>query len=201
MTTGIVFIILAATKFVDGAWVIAVAIPLLVYMFHQIHEHYKLVANSLTIEDVNTADMADIANVAIVPIGDVHRGTLRALKYAQRFADDVRAVAIATTPAMHKRIEKRWELFPELTGNIELIVIDYDFRDILTPLVDYIERVNHEEFPNQLITIVIPEFIPASFAAKWLHNQTAGLLQSRLLSEEDDIIVIDVPYHIAPGTQ
>jgi hypothetical protein len=123
---------------------------------------------------------------------------LRALKYAQRFADDVRAVAIATSPEMHNRIEKRWGLFPELTEGIKLIVIDYDFRDVLTPLVEYIERVNHEEFPEQLITIVIPEFIPASTAAKWLHNQTAGLLQSRLLSAEDDIIVIDVPYHIAP---
>lgn len=198
ITTGVVFIILVATKFVDGAWVVALAIPILVYMFHEINEHYKLVSNSLTLEDVDTKDLADIANVAIVPIGDVHRGTLRALKYAQRFADDVRAVAIATKPSMRKRIEKRWEMFPELTDGIQLIVIDYDFRDILTPLTDYIEAVNHEEFPGQLITIVIPEFIPASNTAKWLHNQTASLLQSRLLSEEDDIIVIDVPYHIAP---
>ncbi len=198
ITTGIVFIILLATKFVDGAWIIALAIPALVYMFYKIHEHYKLVAQSLTIEQVTASDISDIANVAIVPIGDIHRGTLRALKYAHRFADDVRAVAIATNPAMHKRIDKRWEQFPELTEGVKLVIIDYDFRDILTPLVDYIEYVNHEEFPDQLITIVIPEFIPSSTAAKWLHNQTADLLQNRLLSVEDDIIVIDVPYHIAP---
>ena len=132
-----------------------------------------------------------------MPIGDVHRGTLRALKYAQRIADEVRAVAIATTPDMHERIEQRWQRFPELTDNIKLVVIDYDFRDILTPLVEYIEQVNHDEFSHQLITIVIPEFIPEAEPAKLLHNQTAILLQRRLLSRED-IVVIDVPYHIRP---
>lgn len=177
---------------------VALAIPLLVFMFYKIHEHYKLVSHSLTIEEVEVSDLADIANVAIVPIGDVHRGTLRALKYAQRLATDVRAVAIATSPEMHQRIDKRWQHFPELTEGVQLVVIDYDFRDILTPLVNYIEQVNHDEFPNEMITIVIPEFIPSSTAAKWLHNQTADLLHNRLLSADDDIIVIDVPYHIAP---
>jgi hypothetical protein len=75
-------------------------------------------------------------------------------------------------------------------------VIDYDFRDILTPLVDYIERVNHEEFPDRLITIVIPEFVVSSTLAQVLHNQTANLLR-RQLHARQDIIMIDVPYHIS----
>jgi hypothetical protein len=61
--------------------------------------------------------------------------------------------------------------------------------------VEYIERVNHEEFPGQLITVVIPEFIPAERAAQLLHNQTARLLRHRLRHRED-IVVIDVPYHL-----
>lgn len=195
ITTGVVFIILTATKFVDGAWVILLAIPILVYMFHKIHQHYDAVAESLTTEALVDEDIIDIANVAVIPIADIHRGTLRALKYAQRFADDVRAVAIATTPAMRKRIEARWEMFPNLTTDAKLIVIDYDYRDILVPLVDYIENVSHEEYPKQLITVVIPEFIPEHSAAKWLHNQTASLLQNRLLAQ-DNVILIDVPYHI-----
>lgn len=197
ITTGVVFIILTATKFVDGAWIVAVAIPMLVFMFHKINQHYKVVAKALSTEDLSDNDMLDIGNVAIVPIGDVHRGTLRALKYAQRIADEVRAVAIATTPAIHERIEQRWAKFPELTENIELIIIDYDFRDILVPLVDYIDRVNQKEFPDELITIVIPEFIPEEPLAKMLHNQTADLLQNRLLSRAE-VVVIDVPYHIQP---
>ena len=74
-------------------------------------------------------------------------------------------------------------------------MIDYDFRDILEPLVEYIERVNTEEFPHQKITIVIPEFIATSAMARVLHNQTAGLLRKRLRNQED-LVIIDVPYHI-----
>jgi hypothetical protein len=135
--------------------------------------------------------------VAIVPIADVHRGTLRALQYAKRIAGDVRAVSVATSPEARERIERRWARFPQLTEGIKLVIIDYDYRDILTPLVDYIVGVNHGEFPGQLLTVVIPEFIPLQSAAGVLHNQTANILRRRLRTQED-VIVIDVPYHILP---
>jgi amino acid transporter len=195
VTTGIVFVILVATKFIDGAWIIAVAIPLLVYMFYRIHQHYEHVAHALSTVGLKEDGLADIANVAVVPIADVHRGTLRALKYAKRIAGDVRAVAVATSPEMHKRIEERWKNFPLVTQDIQLVILDYDFRDILTPLVDYIEDVHHKEFEHELMTVVIPEFIAEEGAARFLHNQTANLLQDRLLACEN-IVVIDVPYHI-----
>jgi len=195
-TTGMVFIILVATKFVDGAWIVALAIPLLVFAFHKINNHYQSVAQALSTKTFSEADLLDVANVVIVPIGDVHRGTLRALQYAKRIATDVRAVCIATKPEMRERVERRWSRFPKLTAGIELIIIDYDYRDILTPLVDYIEKVNQNEFSGWLITVVIPEFVPADSFARVLHNQTANLMRTRL-RECEDVIVIDVPYHIA----
>ena len=90
---------------------------------------------------------------------------------------------------------RRWNRFSELTGDVELILVEYDFRDILEPLVEYIEHVNNVEYPGQLITIVIPEFVPTSAAANLLHNQTANILRFRLRGQPD-IVVIDVPYHI-----
>ena len=195
-TTGMVFIILVATKFVDGAWIVALAIPLLVFAFHKINNHYQSVAQALSTKTFSEADLLDVANVVIVPIGDVHRGTLRALQYAKRIATDVRAVCIATKPEMRERVERRWSRFPKLTAGIELIIIDYDYRDILTPLVDYIEKVNQNEFSGWLITAVIPEFVSADSFARVLHNQTANLMRTRL-RECEDVIVIDVPYHIA----
>lgn len=197
ITTGVVLCILIATKFTEGAWLVAVAIPALVYMFHKIHRHYDDVAEALTTEDFDEADLREVANVAVVPIADVHRGTLRALQYAKRISSDVRAVCVVTSPEMHERLLRRWDRFPKLTEGIELVLIDYDYRDVLTPLVDYIERVNHEEFQEHLITVVIPEFVPLEAPARLLHNQTANILRSRLHSKED-IVVIDVPYHIVP---
>ncbi len=198
ITTGIVFMILLATKFVDGAWIVALTIPMLFYMFHKIHEHYEHVAVSLTTEDFDEADLVDVANVVIVPIADVHRGTLRALQYARRIADDVRAVCVATTPAMRERVERRWARFPKLTQGINLVMIDYDFRDILTPLTAYIEEVNRNEFTDHLVTVVIPEFVSSSVLTQVLHNQTANLMRRQLRARQD-IIVIDVPYYISPN--
>jgi hypothetical protein len=198
VSTGTVFVILTATKFVDGAWLVALAIPLLVYLFHRIHKHYEVVACTLSTEAFSEDDLVEVANVAIVPIADVHRGTLRALQYARRIATDVRAVCIATTPAMRERVESRWARFPRLTENIELVIIDYDFRNILAPLVDYIEDVYLYEFSDQMVTVVIPAFVPKEGYASVLHNQTANLLRRELRAKEE-VIVIDVPYLI-PAT-
>lgn len=195
VTTGVVLIVLMATKFMEGAWIIVITIPLLVLLLRSIKAHYVGVAEALRTRTLQKADLIRIADIAIVPIADVHRGTLRALKYAKRISSNVRAVCIITNPEQKERIEQRWARFPELTQGIELVLIDYDYRDVLEPLIDYIERVNRREFPGQLTTIVIPEFIPTSFAANLLHNQTANLLRLRLRALEE-VVVIDVPYHI-----
>ena len=200
ITTGLVFVILTATKFLDGAWIVAVAIPLFVFTFDRINKHYQLVSQTLSTRGFGEEDLLDVADVVIVPMADVHRGTLRALQYAKRIATDVRAVCIATTPEAHERVARRWTRFPKLTAGIELIIIDYDYRDILTPLVDYIETVNHDEFPGQLITVVIPEFVPSDVYAQVLHNQTANLMRRHLRTREE-VIVIDVPYHILAASK
>ncbi|MCZ7543313.1 MAG: APC family permease [Anaerolineae bacterium] len=197
ITTGIVFVILTATKFVDGAWLVALAIPLLVLLFHRIHRHYELVAAALSTERFYEENLTEIADVVIVPISDIHRGTLRALQYAKRISKNVRAVCIASRPGKHERVEQRWARFPRLTEGIDLRIIDYDYRDILTPLVEYIEYVNTVEFKDCLTTIVIPEFIAQDGPARLLHNQTASFLRRRLRSQED-IVIIEVPYHIPP---
>jgi hypothetical protein len=133
--------------------------------------------------------------VVIVPIADVHRGVLRALKYAKRLSKDVRAVSVVTSTEQRERMTERWNRFPELTGDEQLIFIEYDYRNILEPLIEYIEHVNDVEFPGQLTTVIIPEFVPESLSEQLLHNQTANLLRLRL-RQHQDIVVIDVPYHV-----
>ncbi|MFO7663445.1 MAG: hypothetical protein R6X18_12745, partial [Chloroflexota bacterium] len=197
IVTAIVLVILIFTKFLEGAWVVVVAIPLLVLLFRMVNRHYQDVAVSLSTRDLSVGDLAEIANVVIVPVGDIHRGTLRALQYAQRISSNVRALAICTSDEMHERVERRWTRFPEVTMPVQLVCIDYDYRDVIEPIVDYIESVNQEEFPDQIITVVIPEFIPEEYLAQFMHNQTANILRRRLRHHED-IVIIDVPYHIHP---
>ncbi len=194
-TTTAVLLILVATKFIEGAWIIVVAIPVLVYAFLAVHRHYERVAAALRTRDLGMDDLSPVADVVIVAMADVHRGTLRALRYARRIATDVRAVCITTSPEMKERLIRRWNRFDDITHDIKLICIDYDYRDILTPLVDYILHVNHDEFPDHLTTVVIPEFIAEEGWEQLLHNQTANSLR-RALHRHEDIVVIDLPFHI-----
>jgi amino acid transporter len=193
--TFLVFIVLVSTKFHEGAWIVVLIIPLLIFMFHSIHQHYDRVSRALSTSDLKAEQLSEVADVVIVPIADVHRGTLRALMYARRLSADVRALCVTTSPEMKERLLKRWERFSNVTEGITLITLDYDYRDILTPIVSYIERVNSEEFPDQLTTVVVPAFVPTHQVGGFLHNQTASRLRTELRRYKD-IVIIDVPFHI-----
>ena len=197
LTTSIVFVVLVVTKFVEGAWIIVIVIPLIIMMFYRINRHYDNVADNLSTRKIIENEISSVADVVVLPIGDVHRGTIRALQYAQRLSTDVRAVYVSTDSSLKERFLKRWQKFPSLTQEVNLVGIDYDYRDFLTPLIEYIEQVNNVEFPDQTITVIIPEIVTDSLAASVLHNKTALLLRNRL-RQYLDIIIIEIPFHILP---
>ncbi len=196
-TTAIVFIVLVVTKFAEGAWIIVLLIPLIITMFYSIHRHYDNVSENLSTRNLEETEISHVADVVILPIGDVHRGTLRALQYAKLITKDVRAVYISTDASLKERFLRRWKKFPLLTQNVNLIGIDYDYRDVLTPLIEYIEHVHSVEFPDQSITVIIPEILTNSLLSSGLHNKTALLLRGRL-RHYLDIIIIEIPFHILP---
>lgn len=193
--TFIVFIILVSTKFFEGAWVVAVLIPVMVTAFYAVNRHYDRVAIALSTRGMTADDITEVADVVVVPIADVHRGTILAIEYAKRISSDVRVLSITTTPEMEERLLKRWNRFPNITEGIQLITIEYDYRDIINPIVQYIEILNKEEFPDQLTTVVVPEFIPEHRIANILHNQNANRLRWQL-KKHKDIVIIDVPFCI-----
>jgi amino acid transporter len=190
-----VFIILLTTKFIEGAWIVAVIMPVFILMFLSIFHHYERVSKALSTRNLKAEQLSEVADVVIVPMGDVHRGTLRALTYAKRLSTDVRALCVMTSPEMKERFLRRWRRFPNITEGVKLVTLDYDYRDVLTPVVTYIEQVNNVEFPDQLTTVVVPAFVPTYPVGNLLHNQTANRLRSELRKYKD-IVIIDVPIHI-----
>ncbi len=193
--TFLVLIILAVTKFREGAWIVLAALPLIILLFHIIRKHYDHVAHNLRLSGLEPAALRDPADVAIVPIGGVHRASLRAIKYAIKFSDDVRVVQVVGSQEEEDISRQRWEQWQNVVPSAKLVFLHTDFRDFLRPLVDYIYSVNHDEYPGQLITVVVPEFVPDSKIANLLHNQTATMLRLMLRGYED-VVVIDVPYHL-----
>lgn len=193
--TALVLVILAVTKFTEGAWLILLALPLIMLLFRLIKRHYDHVARNLRLTGLKPSDLRSPADVVIVPVGDIHRGSLRAIKYALKFSDDVRIVQVVSDEEQEANTRQRWAQWKDVIKNTEIIFLRTEFRDFLQPLVEYINNVSHNEFPGQLITVVVPEFVPDGKLAKVLHNQTAVMLLFALRAYED-VVVINVPYHL-----
>ncbi len=189
--TFIVMMVFAITKFVDGAWVVLILIPLLVVMFTSIHSHYRGIARRLSLE--NYAAMPRISrHRVILPISGVHRGTLAALRYATSLSEDVTAVNISMDPAETDKLKAKWDDWGE---GVRLVILESPYRTLLEPLLEYIEEIASQRQPNEIITIVVPQFIPKRTIHNLLHTNTAFWLRAALLFKPG-IVITDVPYQV-----
>jgi amino acid transporter len=187
LVTGIVMLTIAATKFTHGAWIVVLLIPTLVGVFLMIRRHYDDVAVQLSLEGVEQP--LPIDNTVLVLVGDLHRGVLRAVQYAQSLSAVAKAVYIELDPERTRRLEERWGRWGM---GIPLVVLNSPYRSLLGPLVDYIDRLQEGD-PDRIVTIVLPEFVPARWWQQILHNQTALLIKGSLLFRRN-VVVTDVPY-------
>jgi hypothetical protein len=189
--TAVVTIVFAVTKFTEGAWVVLILIPLMVAGFSYIHHHYQSLAGALSLEHYGPPPPIHRHRV-ILPISGVHRGTLAALRYAKTLSDDITAVHVSIDPEQSEKILKKWEIWGE---GVRLVILDSPYRLFLEPLLDYIEELTTHKQPNDIITIVVPQFVPHHWYNGFLHTQTALTLRWVLLFRKD-IVVTDVPYQV-----
>jgi len=189
--TAMVVGVFVVTKFTQGAWIVSVLIPALVVMFSSIHRHYRHVAAHLSLEKHGVPPPVSRHRV-ILPIGGVHRGTLAALRYARSLSQDVTAVYVSIDAEEAEKVRVKWEIWGE---GVRLVILDSPYRQMLGPLLDYIERMDAARQPNEVITVVVPQFIPRSWLANLLHTQTAWMLRVAL-TLRPGLVIVDVPYHI-----
>lgn len=189
--TCVVMIIFAVTKFKDGAWVVIVLTPILVAIFFSIHHHYKHLASQLSLEN-NPRRGHITRNRVIMPIGGVHLGTLEALDYANTLSDDVTVVHISIDPKETEKIENKWKHWGE--GN-RLVILNSPYRLFLEPFLDYVEKLSAVVGPNELITIVVPQFIPKHWWTNFLHTRTAETLRKALLHKKN-VVITEIPFQV-----
>ena len=186
----IVMIIFAVTKFLLGAWIIVIVIPVLVFLFLQIHSHYKSLAKQLSL-DTFGAPTRVRRNRVILPIGGVHRGTVHALNFARSLSDDVTAVHVAMDQIEEDKVRSRWEKWGD---GVRLVLIPSPYRALLEPMIQYIREVASQRQPGDMLTVVVPEFLPQKPWQNILHMQTAFFLRMGLLGLRN-IVIMEVPYH------
>jgi amino acid transporter len=189
VVTGVVLLTLAVTKFAEGAWIVVLVIPILVAVFLLMHRHYDEVAVELSLEGFEPPP--EFQHTVLVLVGDVHRGVVRAVQYARTLAPTavVRAVFVETDPARTARVEEKWSAWG---FGVPLVVLTSPYRSLLRPLLDYIDHI-HARGEDQMVTIVLPEFLPRRWWQHALHNQTALLVKGALLFRPNTVVA-DVPY-------
>jgi amino acid transporter len=191
VATFIVLLVFIATKFIHGAWIVVLVIPIMVFLFKAIQRHYITVANQLSTEGLE--QLRPLRHRVIVPISGIHRGVVSALQYAESIAanDRVQAVYVDFEEDVTANLKEKWERWG---AGIQLVVLPSPYRELTRPLLKHINRIRREN-SNDMITVVLPEFIPAKWWQHVLHNQSSLLLKGSLLFKKG-VIVTSVPYHL-----
>lgn len=190
VATGIVVLIVAGTKFTDGAWVPLVVIPLIILLFKSIHGHYKTVAEGLRV----TPDfkVRKMNHTVVVLVGSVHRGVLEALAYAKSLRPNkLIALSVVSDEEEQAKIEAAWERYHM---DIPLEILYSPYRELARPVLRYVDELDAQR-DNDIVTIVIPEFVVGSWWGQLLHNQSALVLKGRLLFHKNTVVT-SVPYHV-----
>jgi len=128
----------------------------------------------------------------ICPSAGIHRGVVSALEYAKSIAPDhVQAVYVDFDEEATAKLREKWERWG---AGINLVVLPSPYRELTKPLLRYITRLERKNH-NDVVTVLLPEFVPAKWWQHLLHNQSSLMLKGALLFKEG-VIVISVPYHL-----
>jgi amino acid transporter len=197
LVTGLTVVIIAVTKFVDGAWITLIVIPSVIVLFLRIRSHYAEVAQELSLRGLPPSLKPVPLSRLVIPVASVHRGVIIAVDYAQGISSNITAVHVEMDPGSGEALRQDWEQwFPD----IPLVVLPSPYRSMIGPLLEYLDRTDEEHNDGQLATLVLPEFVPARAWQGLLHNQTAWLTKAALLYRRRTgnlaRVVIDVPYYL-----
>ncbi|MFM8236527.1 MAG: APC family permease [Actinomycetota bacterium] len=188
--TLVVLLIVAITKFTSGAWLPLVVIPLIVMLFKGIKRHYRRVAEQLRVTPEYRPRTMN--HTVVVLVGGVHRGVLEALAYARSMRPNhIMALTVVTDAEEQAKIEQAWA---EFRIDVPLEIVLSPYRELTRPVTRFVDELD-ARYDNDIVTIVIPEFVVGKWWAQLLHNQSALFLKGRLLFRKGTVVT-SVPYHL-----
>ncbi|MFD0695684.1 APC family permease [Paenibacillus sp. GCM10027628] len=186
-----VLLIFCFTKFVEGAWIVIVVTPLLLWLITKISAHYDDVAKQLRI-DIAHDRVCTKESLIIVPVAGIHRVVAQSLNYAKSLSPNVIAFYVSFSEEEEEAMEEKWNKWDP---GVRLVVFKSRYRTIVKPLAEFIERIDTHVSEKQSIMVILPQFIPKKWWHRLLHNQSASRIRSKLQSDKD-IVVATVPYHL-----
>ncbi len=197
LATAVTLIVVAVSKFTSGAWITLIVIPLIVFTFLRIRNHYDLVRKQLSLRGLPPSLRPQPSPRIVIPISGIHRGTIDAVDFAKAIAKNVTGLYIELEPESGRKVFEEWRRwFPD----IPLAVRPSPFRSVVGPLIDFLDETDQEHNDGQQAVVVLPEFVPAKWWQGLLHNQTTWLIKTALIYGRRNLgyqrVIIDVPYHL-----
>lgn len=189
IVTGVVVAVVGATKFLHGAWIVIIVVPLMVSAFLAVRRHYDSLGAQLTLQGFSPPKLG--RHPVVVLVGGLHRGVITALTYAKAISPNVTAIAVDLDPTATSRLQRDWR---EWAPDVPLVILDSPYRSVLQPVLHYIDQMERQR-DGDYMTIILPEFIPAKWWHHLLHNQTALLLKTAILFRRGKV-AISIPYHL-----
>ncbi|MER0445485.1 APC family permease [Streptomyces sp. Edi4] len=185
--TGVAAVVVTATKFTDGAWLIVVALPLLVLVLEAVHRAYGRIAERLDLGRVPEPPCRD-RSLVIVPVSHLSRLTREALNAAVSLGDEVRAVTVSHLDEEDRpqaeALRRDWERW---SPGVELVELACEHRGLGRPVAAYVRRV-HTYHPRTRVTVLIPEVEPAHIWQRVLQNQRGAVLAHAVRRDTDAVI-------------
>ncbi|MCT8975055.1 APC family permease [Clostridium sp. CX1] len=195
LVTLLTTIIILVEKFSEGAFIVAILIPIIILIQIKIKTHYDRVACRLSISQLNLKKIdlrVKYTHIVIVPIASLNKATIGALQYAQSISENVVALNISTDMEAMEKLKQRWS---ELDTDILLVAKYSPFRAVVTPLLEYIAQIADAAGETEKITVIVPEFVTHEHFGEVLHNHTSFFIRETLL-RSNNIIVSTYPYHL-----
>lgn len=189
VATAGVTLIIAITKFLDGAWIVLLILPILITFFLLVHGHYLYVAQQL--RSARPVRPRGRPPMVLVPVSSLTRVAREALAFAEDLSTRIVAVHVAASMEEAEAIRREW---PEVAGDLPLVIIESPYRLLLPPLLAYVDALR-ETHPDDILVVVLPEFVPRFWWDNLLHNQTALRLKAALLFRPG-VVVASYPYHL-----
>ena len=191
VATLIVLVIVATTKFTSGAWVPLVLIPLIILLFKAIRRHYLRVDRALK-ANLTSEMTRPRRNTVVVLVGNVNGGVLQALSYAKSLNPNyLVAVRLVDSDEEAAEVNKVWL---DAGFDIPLETVYSPYRELRRPLLEFLDRLD-EQYENDNVTVIIPEFVVSHWWENILHNQSALRIKRWLLFRRGTMVT-SVPYHI-----
>jgi amino acid transporter len=186
--TGVAVCVLLGTKFVEGAWGVVLAIPLMMLLFHRTEIYYEEVGRELKLGRTPPHPRRR-QSIVIVPTSTINLLTERAFTAAMSMGDTVIGVAVAADEEERRRIERNWAEWA-CGATIEVIIDRH--RSLVRSVLHYVETIEDED---AVVTVLIPEILPRKRRHEILHNQRGRLLAA-VLKMRADVIVATLPFKL-----